>query len=367
MDIITHLSDIKVEPSSTITAGLLAWYDQHGRKFPWRISPERIKDREQPNPYHVWLSEIMLQQTQAATVCGYFEKFIKTWPDLDALFAASSEEILKAWAGLGYYARARNLIKCANMVIHHYGGKFPDTQHELKKLPGIGEYTSAAIAAIAFGEPVAVIDGNVERVITRLYRIKIPLPQAKPEIGRKVKFLVSAKRSGDFAQAMMDLGATICSPRKPDCPFCPLREHCASVNYSDVERFPHKPAKLKKPLREGAVFVAVACDGSILLQKRPDRGLLASMSEVPTTNWNSRRNGETGVEGAPFKAQWIPCGQVHHIFTHFRLVLYVFRADIDKTLAKNGQWWSPGHVLPTEALPKLMKKTIEAAIPGAKI
>jgi len=243
---------------------------------------------DRADPYHVWLSEVMLQQTTVPAVKSYFARFIERWPTVLALAEAPSDEVMAAWAGLGYYARARNLKKCAEAVVRDHGGRFPDTEDGLRALPGIGDYTAAAVAAIAFNRQAAVMDGNVERVVSRLYAISTPLPAAKALIRQKVAELTPADRPGDFAQGMMDLGATICTPKRPACALCPLRELCQALVADDPERFPVKAAKKERPLRQGAAFVAVNADGEILLRRRVDSGLLGGMPEVTNTAWTAR-------------------------------------------------------------------------------
>ncbi|MBO6719027.1 MAG: A/G-specific adenine glycosylase [Rhizobiaceae bacterium] len=348
-------------PTASRADLLLAWYDRHARVLPWRQPPgEAVAD-----PYRVWLSEIMLQQTTVEAVKPYFRKFLERWPDVAALAAAGTDDVMKAWAGLGYYSRARNLKKCADAVASEHGGEFPGTFDELLKLPGIGRYTAAAIAAIAYGKPEPVVDGNVERVVSRLFAIATPLPQAKAEITEAVRKMLPAERPGDFAQAMMDLGATICTPRRPACLPCPLNEGCAALRDGDPEHYPVKPLKAERPARRGAAFVAVRTDGAVLLRKRPERGLLGGMAEVPTTAWTARSDGETGLDAAPFPADWHKAGSASHVFTHFSLELTVYRAEIDVMNAPKGHWWSTRDDLLGEALPTVMKKVIEAAIPGA--
>lgn len=344
---------------------LLDWYDCHYRELPWRTPPAEGKQGVRTDPYHVWLSEIMLQQTLVQAVKPYFAKFLRLWPDVGSLAASDQEEVMKAWAGLGYYSRARNLKKCAEIVASDHGGEFPDTAAALKKLPGIGDYTASAIAAIAFGRAETVVDGNVERVVSRLASIAKPLPEAKSEIRSLTADMVPSNRPGDFAQAMMDLGATVCTSKKPECFVCPLREMCTALAEGDPERFPVKPAKKAKPLRKGAAFVAVRRDGAVLLRKRAENGLLGGMSEVPTTGWTARLDGKTGADAAPFTADWQKSGTIRHVFTHFELELTIFSAkEIDMTHS-DGSWWSSRSDLPGEALPTVMKKVIEAALPGA--
>ncbi len=350
--------------SEDIAGRLLAWYGAHHRELPWRVPPRDLAAGIRPDPYRVWLSEVMLQQTTVEAVKAYFTAFTARWPTVEALAAASNDDVMKAWAGLGYYSRARNLKACADQVAAQ-GGAFPDTEDGLRALPGIGAYTAAAIAAIAFDRPAAVVDGNVERVVARLRAIATPLPEAKREIRLHVEEMVPRDRPGDFAQAMMDLGATICTPKRPKCMLCPIREDCDALANGDPELYPVRPAKAEKPLRRGAAFVAVRSDGAILLRKRPDKGLLGGMTEVPGTAWTARIDGGTGVEAAPFPASWQRRGSISHVFTHFSLDLTVYAAEVGDMAAPVGHFWStPGELL-GEALPTVMKKAIEAAIPGA--
>ena len=357
MDLQTEVNDI--------ARRLLAWYDRHHRDLPWRTPPAAMAAGKRPDPYHVWLSEIMLQQTAVEAVKPYFRAFLAKWPNVSALAAAGTEDVMKAWAGLGYYSRARNLKKCADLLAAEHDGRFPDTEESLRALPGIGGYTAAAIAAIAFDRPAAVVDGNVERVVTRLHAIETPMPAAKTEIHEIVAGLLPADRSGDFAQAMMDLGATTCTPRRPACLPCPLRDDCRASNDGDPERFPVKAPKTAKPLRRGAAFVAVREDGAVLLRKRIESGLLGGMTEVPTTAWTARTDGVATVEGAPFTADWRKAGGISHVFTHFALELAIFRADLTNFQAPPNHWWASAADIHGEALPTVMKKAIEAAIPGA--
>lgn len=351
------------EVGADVAARLLAWYDRHHRDLPWRTSPGAATTGQRPDPYRVWLSEIMLQQTTVEAVKPYFAKFVARWPDAGALADASLDDVLKAWAGLGYYSRARNLKKCADLLASVHEGRFPDTEAGLRALPGIGDYTAAAIAAIAYGRPAAVVDGNVERVMTRLFAIDTPLPAAKREVRARLGGLVPTDRPGDFAQAMMDLGAMLCTPRRPACLPCPLHDDCAALRTGDPERFPVKAPKVERPRRIGAAFVAVR-ESSILLRKRPESGLLGGMSEVPTTDWTARREGGAGPADAPFAANWRAAGRISHIFTHFELDLSIYRADVDAMPAPPGHRWASISDLHDEALPTVMKKAIEAAIPG---
>jgi A/G-specific adenine glycosylase len=344
---------------------LLAWYDRHHRDLPWRVPPGGAGRRAQADPYRVWLSEIMLQQTTVQAVRPYFLAFVQRWPTVEALSAADEEDILKAWAGLGYYSRARNLKRCADRVAAEFGGRFPDTEEALRSLPGIGTYTAAAIAAIAFDRRSAVVDGNVERVVSRLEAVETPLPAAKALIRAIVETLTPAERPGDFAQAMMDLGATICTPKRPACVLCPLRGGCVAIAEGDPEAYPRKAARKDKPARRGAAFVALDRSGAVYLTKRGEKGLLAGMTQVPTTAWTARTDGATGTAAAPFTAEWRRVGTVAHVFTHFSLELEVFTALIGDRPATTGGWWSPAAELPGEALPTVMKKAISAAVPDA--
>jgi A/G-specific adenine glycosylase len=346
-------------------AGLLAWYDRHHRDLPWRVSPPMAARGVTPDPYRVWLSEVMLQQTTVPAVKAYFAKFLERWPTVDDLASAPTDDVMAAWAGLGYYARARNLKKCAEAVAAEHGGRFPDTEEELRMLPGIGDYTAAAVAAIAFNRQAAVMDGNIERVISRLYAIATPLPAAKPLMRQKVALLTPESRPGDFAQAMMDLGATICTPKRPACALCPFNGACQALALHDPEHFPVKAARKDKPVRQGAAFVAVNDEGEIYLRRRIESGLLGGMAEVPTSGWTARLDGETGVDASPFPADWQPAGTVIHVFTHFELRLSIYRAKVAATVRGNDGWWEPVTNLEAQALPTVMKKAIAQAIPHA--
>ncbi|SDO08814.1 A/G-specific DNA-adenine glycosylase [Aureimonas jatrophae] len=305
----------------------------------------------------------MLQQTTVAAVKDYFRRFTERWPRVEDLAAAEDAEVMSAWAGLGYYARARNLLACARTVTRSHNGRFPETAEGLQALPGVGAYTSAAIAAIAFDEPAAVVDGNIERVTTRLCLIETPLPSARREIRLEVERMTLSRRPGDFAQAMMDLGATICTPRRPACVLCPLALACKARATGRQEEFPHKLAKKAKPFRRGAAFVARRrSDGAVWLRRRPNQGMLGGMAEPPTTGWSSRSDGQLGIEAAPFDADWSAAGTVQHGFTHFDLQLEVFRADIDYIDDDDG-WWAPAESIDQEALPTLMRSVIAAAFP----
>jgi A/G-specific adenine glycosylase len=348
---------------SAIAPLLLAWYDRHARRLPWRVGPKERAAGVAPDPYRVWLAEVMLQQTTVAAVRSYFEAFTAAWPTVQDLATAPRDDVLKAWAGLGYYARARNLHACAVAVVADHGGRFPVTSEGLRALPGIGDYTAAAIAAIAFDEPAPVVDGNVERVVARLFAIETPLPAAKKTIRAIQAELTPTQRAGDYAQAMMDLGAGICTPKRPACSLCPLDRECIAHARGEEERYPVKAEKAERPTRHGDAFVAVRADGAVLLRQRTDTGLLGGMTEVPGSAWTATRP----ELAPPFDADWrlVP-GMVVHVFTHFRLELNVYCARLAAMEeAPGGCWWSPPDALPGEALPSVMKKVIEAALPGA--
>lgn len=346
---------------------LLAWYDRHRRKLPWRVPPG-----ERADPYRVWLSEIMLQQTTVAAVAPYYAHFLARWGDVRALAAAPLEEVLKAWAGLGYYARARNLHACARAVVDQHDGKFPQDETALRALPGIGVYTAAAIAAIAFDAKASPVDGNIERVIARLFAVTGSPPDAKPELHRLARELTPQRRTGDFAQAMMDLGATICTAKKPACAFCPWNESCAARVRGDAETFPRRMPKREGTLRRGAAFVAHRTDGFLLVRTRPAKGLLGGMTEVPTTDWMAnfdevsaqQRAPRFGSSKRPIIAAWRRRpGLVRHVFTHFPLELSVHVAELPAdTPAPAGMRWIAIADIAGEALPSLMRKVIAHAV-----
>jgi A/G-specific adenine glycosylase len=347
-------------PTGIDPAALLAWYDRHRRHLPWRVAPGQPAD-----PYRVWLSEIMLQQTTVKAVVPYYARFLARWPTVADLAAAPLDDVLKAWAGLGYYARARNLHACAQAVANLPDGRFPDNEKALRALPGIGDYTAAAIAAIAFGQPATPVDGNIERVIARLARIEAPLPTAKPLIRRLAAQLTPRERAGDFAQAMMDLGATICTPKRPACALCPWRPSCRAHRAGDPEFFPRKAAKAEGALRRGAAFVVRREDERLLLRTRPGKGLLAGMAEVPTSAWSGDFDERLALADAPLaRRSWRRApGVVSHTFTHFPLELAVFVTTVAKdTPAPAGTRWAPIATLADEALPSLMRKVIAHAL-----
>lgn len=351
------MSLISAEETASATS-LLAWYDRHRRVLPWRALAGEGAD-----PYRVWLSEIMLQQTTVQTVKGYFERFLVRFPTVEALAAAPVEAVMQAWAGLGYYSRARNLHACAKVVAEEYGGRFPADERALLTLPGIGAYTAGAVASIAFNEPAVAVDGNVERVLSRLVALEEPLPRAKPTIRALALSLMPHDRPGDFAQAMMDLGATICTPKRPACALCPWSGPCQARRDGAAETFPRKEAKKQGALRLGAAFVAVRADGQVLLRDRPPRGLLGGMAEVPGSEWSPAFDVTGAIELAPFQAEWkmLP-GIVRHVFTHFPLELAVYRAEIPAiTAAPAGSRWQKRALLHEEALPTVMRKVLAHA------
>ena len=338
------------------SADLLAWYDRHCRPLPWRARPGATAD-----PYRVWLSEIMLQQTTVVTVVPYYERFLARFPDVATLAAAPEEAVLLAWAGLGYYARARNLHACARTVAAR--GGFPRDLEGLRALPGIGPYTAAAVAAIAFGAPVVPVDGNVERVAARLFAIDAPLPGAKATIAAAAVRLgadaVARARPGDFAQALFDLGATVCTPTAPACALCPWRTGCAGHRQGNAAGLPRKAPKPARPLRHGASFWLT--DGShVLLRRRPPRGLLGGMTELPGTPWRAERWEQAeALAHVPMPAVWRPAGEVRHVFTHFELHIALFSAEVERI--EGDGFLHPVTALETAALPSLMRKCAAVA------
>ena len=345
-----------------VPEALLAWYDRHARALPWRALPGQPAD-----PYLVWLSEIMLQQTTVAAAAPYFASFRSRWPGVADLAAAPLDEVLTAWAGLGYYARARNLHRCAQVVTQDLSGRFPDSEAELLKLPGIGPYTAAAVAAIAFGRRAVVVDGNVERVVARLFTVETPLPAAKPALRALAAELTPAERPGDYAQAMMDLGATVCRVRSPRCGLCPLADHCAARAAGTAESLPRRSPKPERPLRRAVAFWAVNPDGAVLLRRRPEKGLLGGMMELPSTAWRTAAwEAAEALGQAPFAATWseLP-GVVRHTFTHFQLEARVWAARAgDDAMTASGRWVAIDD-LGSQALPSVMRKLVRHALEGA--
>jgi A/G-specific adenine glycosylase len=333
---------------------LLAWYDVNARRLPWRAVSPAVMD-----PYKVWLSEIMLQQTTVVTVKDYFLKFTTKWPTVEALAAAPLDDILKAWAGLGYYARARNLHKCAGVIVSEHGGRFPATPEDLVKLPGIGPYTAGAIAAIAFGKSFAAVDGNVERVLSRLACIEVPLPGSKPLIRKMAQALMPESRAGDFVQALMDLGATICTPKSPACALCPWETECSGKAAGIAATLPRKRPKQKIPTRRGHAYFAVSSQNMVLLRRRPDKGLLAGMTEIPGSDWAE----DLPAPLPPLKAKWQKRpGIVAHTFTHFHLEVTVWVAyGVEKQTPDDSYRWVEKAAVTDEALPTLMRKILAHA------
>lgn len=338
--------------TATVSAKLLDWYDAHARSLPWRSPP----GTPAPDPYRVWLSEVMLQQTTVAAVAPYFAKFIATWPTIEALAQASEEEVMAAWAGLGYYSRARNLVKCAGEVAAR--GGFPGTEAELLELPGLGAYTAAAVAAIAFGQRAVVVDANVERVVSRLFAIRDPLPGSRPAIRDAADSITPEKRAGDFAQAMMDLGATICTARDARCLLCPLAADCRARAEGDPLELPVKARKKAKPSRTGTAFW-IERDARVWLVKRPGRGMLGGMRALPDDGWSARGDGEGD---APVQGAWKAAGVVRHGFTHFDLELGVaIHAGDAPSPQGEGEWW-PVDRIEDAGLPTLFAKAARLAL-----
>jgi len=343
-------------PALPDAAALLDWYDRHRRDLPWRARPGEATD-----PYRVWLSEIMLQQTTVVTVAPYFARFVARWPDVRALAAANLDEVLHEWQGLGYYARARNLHACARVVVERHAGGFPEDPAALRQLPGIGDYTAAAIAAIAFDHRSAAVDGNVERVASRLFAVGEPLPQAKAKLRTLATALVPERRAGDFAQAMMDLGAVLCTPQRPRCVLCPWRDNCAAAAAGIQESLPARAEKPERPLRYGVVFWLRRDDGAVMLRRRPETGLLGGMIELPSTPWRETPwDGPAAIAAAPAATQWTALpGIVQHGFTHFRLELALMAG---RTMAPPEGIWAQPDEFKNYAFPTLTKKLVNYAL-----
>jgi A/G-specific adenine glycosylase len=341
-----------VTASRTVSEMLLEWYDRNARRLPWRVPP----GGEQADPYRVWLSEVMLQQTTTAHAAPYFAAFTERWPTVEALAAAPEADVMAAWAGLGYYSRARNLITCARAVVER--GGFPDSEEALRKLPGLGAYTAAAVAAIAFGKHAVVIDANVERVVARLFAIAEPLPGAKVAIRAAAERITPHARAGDFAQAMMDLGATTCTPRDPKCLLCPIAQDCAGRAQGNPARFPVKAAKKAKPRRIGTAFW-IEQSGSVWLVRRPAKGMLGGMRALPDDGWSARADGSGE---APIPGSWRAGGVVRHGFTHFdlELGLAIYSGDRFRELGDQGEWW-PVTEIGEAGLPTLFAKAAQLA------
>ncbi len=344
---------------------LLDWYDRQARVLPWRVPPADSRRGVRADPYFVWLSEVMLQQTTVAAVGPYFRAFVAKWPSVAALAAAELDDVLTAWAGLGYYARARNLHRCARVVADELGGVFPATEADLAKLPGIGPYTAAAIAAIAFDERATAVDGNIERVMARLHAVTDPMPPAKTRLRELAAVATPEARVGDYTQALMDLGATICTPKSPRCMLCPWAEGCVARAQGIAEELPRRLPKKARPLRRGVAYWGVRPDGAVLLRRRPEKGLLGGMMEVPSSHW--RRDADLDrlqqdLSGAPLAGNWQPLpGLVRHGFTHFELELRVLRAIVDGAGEVDGRWVMPD-AFDEVALPSLMQKVVRHAL-----
>ena len=368
----TNLTNTPQFSEKKIWPPLLNWYKTHRRELPWRAPLGQF-----PNPYHVWLSEIMLQQTTVATVKGYFDRFISRWPTVQDLAAANQETVLEEWAGLGYYARARNLHKCAQSIAANHGGIFPHTPQELIALPGIGDYSANSIAAIAFNAHSNVVDGNIERIISRLYRIDTPLPAAKKiikalnaSLSPSAKDIISNSNSnsqngliaGDYAQGLMDVGANICRPKSPDCTHCPLASFCEAYKVGDMEHYPIKPPKKKKPTRHCTAFW-IECDGHILLERRPDTGLLGGTLGLFSTPWQELKIDKPSsyMQHSPIKTSYEQLGfSCTHTFTHFHLHTNIITASLQyKANVENAEWVAINHV---KTLPTVFKKMANAVL-----
>ncbi|WP_101068401.1 A/G-specific adenine glycosylase [Roseovarius salinarum] len=337
---------------------LLDWYDAHARRLPWRVGPAARAAGRRPDPYRVWLSEIMLQQTTVAAVGKYFDRFTTLWPKVEDLAAAPDDRVMGEWAGLGYYARARNLLKCARVVAQDMGGRFPDTRDGLQALPGIGPYTAAAIAAIAFDRPETVVDGNVERVMARVFDIDTPLPGAKAELARAADTLTPKARPGDYAQAVMDLGATICTPKNPACGICPWMDACAARLAGSHAARPVKAPKKPKPVRRGIAYVTRRVDGAWLLERRPDSGLLGGMLGWPGSDWVE----DAPVAAPPIRAEWRDAGaEARHTFTHFHLRLSLRTALVPMDREPDRGEFVPAAAFDRNDLPTVMRKVFDLA------
>ena len=336
---------------------LLDWYDIHARDLPWRVGPAARRAGLRPDPYRVWLSEVMLQQTTVAAVKAYFERFTALWPTVGDLATAEDAQVMGEWAGLGYYARARNLLKCAKAVAHDHGGAFPDTRDGLQALPGIGPYTAAAIAAIAFDRPEVVVDGNVERVMARLHAVQTPLPRAKTTLTALAAALTPKHRPGDYAQAVMDLGATICTPKSPACGICPWNAACRGRAEDIAVDLPRKAPKKPKPTRHGIAYVARRSDGAWLLERRADHGLLGGMLGWPGSAW-----GEAPAPAPPIVADWhdLP-DEARHTFTHFHLRLRIAVAFVGPDAVPETGTFLPDRAFRPSQLPTVMRKVFDLA------
>lgn len=340
----------------TLRDRLLTWYDANARDLPWRVGPADHASGVRADPYRVWLSEVMLQQTTVPHATPYFLKFTHRWPSVSDLAAEEDGEVMAAWAGLGYYARARNLLACARAVARDHGGVFPDTEEGLRALPGLGPYTAAAVGAIAFDLPTNVVDGNVERVMSRLFAVQRPLPDGKAELKALAAALVRDARPGDWAQALMDLGATICRPKAPLCDRCPLAEGCAGLAGGEPETYPRKTPKAARPHRHGVAYILTR-GNEVALVRRPPKGLLGGMLALPTSDWRAVGwSDDEAAAAAPAAADWRAAGEVEHVFTHFSLTLRLLRAEGDA----EGLIWTPRSGL--DALPSVFLKAARAGL-----
>lgn len=348
---------MRENPLSTL---ILNWYDKNARQLSWRVPPSEGKKGQKADPYFIWLSEVMLQQTTVAAVEGYFRKFTTRWPTVQALAAAEDADVMAAWAGLGYYARARNLLKCARIVTSQHHGRFPDTVAELIQLPGIGPYTAGAIAAIAFDRPAIVVDGNVERVMARMFDVATPLPAAKRILSEHTATLTPDKRPGDYAQAVMDVGAKICTVKSPQCAICPWHRACKARDAGVQELRPVKAPKKDKPVRHGIAYVARRTDGAMLLERRPEKGLLGGMLGWPVSDW-----GDDPQDDPPFSADWVQLnGEVRHTFTHFHLRLAVRIANAEPMTNPQRGVFVPALEFQPADLPTVMRKVFDHSIKG---
>ncbi len=342
-----------------VSAHLLSWYDHNAREMPWRVGPSQRLAGVLPDPYRVWLSEVMLQQTTVVTVGPYFRRFLDLWPTVAALAKAPDDQVMAQWAGLGYYARARNLLKCARAVTTDHAGVFPDEYDTLLRLPGIGPYTAAAIAAIAFDRPRAVVDGNVERVMARLFDVRETLDLAKPRLVELAQALTPESRPGDYAQAVMDLGATICTPKNPRCADCPVRGACLAQGAGIAAELPRRKPRVRKPTRRGVIYVAMRQDGALLLERRPARGLLGGMLGWPGSQW-----ARDAQDAPPFAANWREApAEVRHTFTHFHLRLSVKVATVPNKSAPDLGTFIPVEDFRPSDLPTVMRKVYDVAAP----
>lgn len=341
-----------------ISPPLLAWYDKSARDLPWRIAPDKSKAGIRPDPYHVWLSEIMLQQTTVAAVKAYYLKFLHLWPNIKALASADDADVMAQWAGLGYYARARNLLKCARVVSGDYGGVFPSDYKTLLGLPGIGPYTAAAISSIAFDQMETVVDGNVERVMARIFNVSKPLPSSKPDLAKLAQTQTPKQRAGDYAQAVMDLGATICTSKSPSCDTCPITQHCAALAAGTAASLPKRTPKTPKPNRVGVAYIVQRDDGAWLLEQRPSKGLLGGMLGWPCTEW-----GDDITPHPPLEAEWQACAEtVRHTFTHFHLALKVQIAKVGHNAVPKTGRFVENKYFDANALPTVMRKAHSIAV-----